>query len=144
MTIDLYTITDDPRKLEKTLTNSNLVLETNVNMKEGGDVLHPHFTIAGSDLHAVNYVYIARYGRYYFARTKVDPAGRWIVDCDVDVLMSHAAQLKNLTVTVDRSESIYNGYLPDAQYKSLGYRTVATKIFPDGLTSNSYILITTG
>ena len=148
MTIKLYNISDDPKKLEKTLTDTgagkNLIDTYTVNMKGGGDVLNPTFTLSGADLHAANYCYIARYGRYYFCECSVNPAGVWTIKCHVDVLMSHASQLKTLTVTLDRSESLYNGYLPDSEYKSLGYRTVAIKQFPNGLTHDNYILITTG
>lgn len=148
MTIKLYNISDDPKKLEKTLTDTgagkNLIDTYTVNMKGGGDILNPVFTLSGADLHAANYCYIARYGRYYFCECSVNPAGVWTIKCHVDVLMSHASQLKALTVTLDRSESLYNGYLPDSEYKSLGYRTVAIKQFPKGLTDDNYILITTG
>lgn len=148
MTVKLYTITQDPKTLTKTLIDSgagaNLVIDTDVNMKEGGDVLHPKFTVAGSDLHGVNYAYIPRYRRYYFARVTVDPAGRWWIHCDVDVLMSHAAQLKSIPVTLERSETEFNGYLPDSEYTALGYRAIVAAKFPTGLTKDSYILMTTG
>lgn len=149
MTIKIYNVTDDPKKLTKSLVDSgagaNLIGSYDVQMKEGGDILSPSFTVTGSDLHVANYCYIARYGRYYFIDPpKVDPAGRWQMVCHCDVLMSHATQLKDLAVTLDRSETIFNGYLPDSEYNSLAYRQVAIKIFPQGLTNNEYILITTG
>ena len=148
MTIKLYNISDDPKKLEKTLTDEgtgkNLIDTYTVNMKGGGDVLNPVFTLSGADLHAANYCYIARFGRYYFCECSVNPAGVWTIKCHVDVLMSHATQLKALTVTLDRSETIFNGYLPDPEYNAKGYRAIAAKTFANGLTSDNYILITTG
>lgn len=148
MTIKLYSLTDEPKKLEKSLIDSgsdaNLIGSYTVNMKGGGDVLNPRFTISGADLHTVNYCYIQRYGRYYFCEVSVNPAGVWTIACHVDVLMSHASQLKEITVTLDRSETIFNGYLPDPEYNAKGYRAIAAKTFSSGLTSDNYILITTG
>lgn len=148
MTIKLYTIVEDPKKLEKTLVDTgagkNLIDSYTVNMKGGGDVLNPVFTLSGADLHAANYCYIARYGRYYFCETSVNPAGVWTIKCHVDVLMSHATQLKGLTVTLDRSETIFNGYLPDSEYNAKGYRAIVARAFDKGLTNDNYILITTG
>ena len=61
-----------------------------------------------------------------------------------DVLYTFAAQIKDLTVTLDRSETIYNGYLPDSDYTALGYRSITCRAFDKGLTTNSFILMTTG
>ena len=149
MTIKLYSITDDPRSMVKSLvdsgTGANLVASVDVHMKEGGDMINPTFTVSGSDLHGANYCYIARYGRYYYIRDlNVLPTGVWKVTCHVDVLMSYAAQIKGLTCTLDRSESLYNGYVPDAEYKSKGYRAIAMKKFPSGMYDDNFILITTG
>ena len=148
MTIKLYNISDDPKKLEKTLTDTgagkNLIDTYTVNMKGGGDVLNPTFTLSGADLHDANYCYIARYGRYYFCECSVNPAGVWTIKCHVDVLMSHASELAGLKITLERSESTFNGYLPDGEYISKGYRAIALKKFPNGLYNDNFILITTG
>ena len=114
MTIKVYCISDDERKLVKNLVdsgdNANLIGSYTVNMKEGGNVLNPTFSLSGADLHAANYCYIARYDRYYFIDPPtVDPAGRWTMHCRCDVLMSHASELAGLKITLERSESTFNG-----------------------------------
>lgn len=145
MTIDIYHIADDPRKLTKTLGSGNLIGSYEVRMKEGGNVLRPSFTVSGGDLSHANYCYIPRYERYYFIDPPiVQPSGVWEMQCHVDVLMSHAAELKALTVTLDRSETIFNGYLPDAEYNAKGYRAIVAKQFPVALDDDNYVLITTG
>lgn len=148
MTVKIYKIADDPRKITKSLVDvgagKNLVGSYTVTMKQGGDVMNAHFTVS-DDVHDANYVYIADYGRYYFINdVKVSPTGVYEVSCHVDVLMSYAAQLKALTVTLDRSETIFNGYLPDSEYNAKGYRAIVAKAYSSGLTSDNFILITTG
>jgi len=149
MNIKLYTITDDPKNMTKTLIDSgadaNLIGTYTVTMKNLDDIFEPEFHLTGSDLHGANYAYIPRYGRYYFITViNVSPTGVWQFKAHVDVLMSHAAQLKELPCTLDRSESLFNGYVPDAEYKSKGYRAIAMKKFPSGMYDDNFILITTG
>lgn len=155
-----YKITEDPRKLEKTLiisgAGSNLVAGLSINAKEGFDHMHPVFTFrAGAASNRVienaNYIHIPNLpasgdtGYYYFIdRIESGPTQYYKFYCHLDVLMTNAAKIKTLTCTLDRSETIFNGYLPDSEFKSLGYRAIACVKFPQGLTNDSYILMTTG
>ena len=75
---------------------------------------------------------------------KVSPTSIYTFTLQEDVLMVYNEQLKALTVTLDRSETIYNGYLPDSDYTALGYRSITCRAFDKGLTTNSFILMTTG
>lgn len=155
-----YKISDDPRSLTKTMIDSggssNNLGTLSVDFKQGNDLLHPTITMrSGSTQRGMdrcNYVKLVlvatgslRNTKYYFVKDiRISPTSIYTLQLEEDVLMTYAEQLKALTVTLDRSETIFNGYLPDSEYSALGYRTIAAKMFPNGLTNDNCILITTG
>ena len=83
--------------------------------------------------------------RYYFVnRVSIDRTGLFRIELHLDVLMTWQKLIKSLTVTLDRSETIFNGYVPDGEYIAKGYRKMVMKTFDKGLYNDNYILITTG
>lgn len=151
-----YFVTEDTRCITKTLIDTgagaNRITSQAINFKNGNNILNPVIDIKfSSRLENVNYVRIQRssapaYGPYYYFITDitVKPSGLYTIRLRLDVLMTYATQIKALNVTLDRSETIYNGYLPDSDYTALGYRSIMCKAFDKGLTTNSFILMTTG
>lgn len=104
MQATFYKTTDDVKTVNKTLTQTDTAaLRPTHNM----DVLRPVFVVDkdGLDLTS-NYVYIAEYQRYYFAKLSVSPAKKIIVECTVDALMTYAAGIRSCAACVIRSESI--------------------------------------
>ena len=144
MNVITYTISDDTYKVNKTLGTGTTY--ENVVMKSETDTVHPVLTIQSTEnLSNVNYLYIERYGRYYFAEKPIAVKnGVWEVHCKSDPLMSFKNSLLNITGTVTRSESLYNGYLNDSEYKALAYRDVYTLAFPNEVNNDSLILLTIG
>lgn len=162
--LKFYWCSDDPRKMTKTLidsgSDSNLIVENNqINFKEGHDLSEFTVTLRNTSNYRpfdrVNYVKVEKITtgiprpwdmvRYYFVDPPVrQPEGLYTFKCRLDVLMTYADQLKALTVTLDRSETIFNGYLPDSEYSALGYRAITCKAFPKALDNDSYVLMTTG
>lgn len=141
-TIKLYKITDDERVVSKTLTNEKSYTCT---LKNEAEILGPEIDIQSTDnLSDYNYAYIERYGRYYYIKPSTTPNGFWRMKGRVDVLMSHKSELLALTGTLKRSETVFNGYLNDPEYKSLAYRKVVTKQFPSAITGDCFILMTVG
>ena len=144
MEVITYTTTDEAEKVTKTLTNA--ATYSNVTMKDPTDVVHPVITIqTTANLSSVNYMRIERYGRYYFAEKPIAVKnGVWELHCTCDPLMSFKESLLNIYGTVTRSETLYNGYLNDSQYKALSYRNIVTKTFPQAVANDSCILMTVG
>ena len=143
-TVKLYTVTDDAKVVSKHLGTA---AEFNsVTVKETTDVTAPVLRIASSsNLSGYNYCYIERYGRYYFInRIDTTPDGMWVIHCRCDVLMSYKSQIKALTGTLERSETEFNGYLMDPEYKALAYRKIVTKQFPNAIEGDTFILMTVG
>lgn len=144
MEVITYTTTDEAGKVTKTLTNA--ATYSNVTMKEPTDVVHPVVTIQTSaNLSNVNYMRIERYGRYYFVEKPIAVKnGVWELHCTSDPLMSFKESLLNVSGTVTRSETLFNAYLNDPEYKALAYRKCVTKAFPNEINSDHVVLITVG
>lgn len=144
ITINLYNVSDDNEKVDKTLGTAKSF--TNCSIKEQTDVTNITLRIQTSDnLSAYNYAYVDEYGRYYFIdKIETTPTGYWVLSCRCDVLMSFKTQLLELKGTVTRSESLFNGYLMDSQYKAYAYRNIVTKTFPSAVADDTCILMTVG
>lgn len=152
-TATLYTVTADERTVTKTLPIGGT--SYNINFKLGKNKMNPVIEIQMdpstanySTVQNLNYMKLEGTGRktrYYFIDgVETSRTGLTRFTCREDVLMTWNSEIKGLTATLDRSETIFNGYLPDSEYSSLGYRQVAIQLFPKGLTDDEYILITTG
>ena len=153
-----YRINDDPRSINKSLTS--LLITQNIEFKEGRDKLHPVIelrydpanTTVYPQFDQINYVRIntgvsaTQYKyRYYLINDIIAVrTGLFRIECSIDVLMTWQYYIKQLTVTLDRSETIFNGYLPDGEYTALGYRAITCKAFSNALDDDSYVLMTTG
>lgn len=153
-----YRVNTDPRSLNKVL-GGTLTTQA-VNFKEGYDKLNPVIEIRYdptltniyTQMDQVNYVRIDtgatnedfKYRYYFVNRVSIDRTGIFRLELHLDVLMTWMKLIKQLTVTLDRSETIFNGYLPDGEYSALGYRAIVCKAFPDALDDDSYVLMTTG
>ncbi len=144
ITIDLYNVSDDNEKVNKTLGTAKEF--TNCSIKEQTDITNITLRIQTTDnLSAYNYVYVSEYGRYYYIeRIETTPTGLWVLSCRCDVLMSFKSQILDLRGTVTRSESLFNMYLMDERYKAYAYRDIVTKQFPSAIEDDSCILMTVG
>lgn len=103
MKIELYTISDDPRSLNKNLGEGR---EVSCSVYGSIDVENPVFVVdnqteAGS-LSGCNYVKCSEFGRYYFASVTFDKH-KAIISCHSDVLTSFG--IKNTTQHIVRQEN---------------------------------------
>lgn len=153
-----YRVNTDPKSLNKTLGGT--LTTQSVNFKEGYDKLNPvielrydpTLTNIYTQMDQMNYVRIDtgatnedfKYRYYFVNRVSIDRTGFFRIELHLDVLMTWQKFIKALTVTLDRSETIFNGYLPDGEYSALGYRAIVCKAFPYALDQDSYVLMTTG
>lgn len=143
VTVKLYKYKGAPEVVNKILDEVTAIT-AQCEFRQEQDILNPELTLTASNLSDYNYMYIARYKRYYFIKTNTFPTGKWIIRGHVDVLKSYATEIYALTGTVNRSETLANGYLPDERYKAKGYKAIVTKTFPTGMTADSIILMTVG
>lgn len=142
--IKLYSISADNEKINKSLGTATDF--ANCTILETVDVTKPTIRISTStNLSGFNYMYIERYGRYYYIeRIETTPTGMWVLYTRCDVLMSFKSDILALDGTLTRSEVRYNGYLNDSEYKAMAYRKIVTKQFPNAINGDCFILMTVG
>ena len=126
MTINLYTITDDARVLNKTLGTPTEL--TNCEMIYPTDIYTPSVRIsAASFTPDMNYMYIADLGRYYYITDSVyENGGAVTLTGRVDALMSYASEISALNVNVIRQEhaglsNIVDGEITLTPHKELEF-----------------------
>lgn len=102
MTLQFYNISDDPRVVQKTIGNAVMTI-SNAYMKENTDLITPTFIFTGN-INANtfgNYLHVNEFGRYYYIRNQETlPGGKTGIACEIDPLMTWAAQIMNTDVVV--------------------------------------------
>lgn len=131
--IRLGKCTEDPRKLDKAANfeSSNPVSVT-ADLKDSCSVMDPQFILSTQAVSLVNYNYIQvqSWGRYYYIQDIVTmPGSRVAIRCAEDVLTSNAADIKNLTGFVSRSESSKTPFVPNSSYHVQANRQCETIAF---------------
>lgn len=112
MQITFYTTSSAPNVLTKEL--SQIGLAEALAPTGQVTVLNPVLVIDyDSTLLAANYAYIDTFKRYYWINLALDTAGRLIVSCKVDYLMSWADSIKNCPAMILRNENISPNFVPD-------------------------------
>ena len=148
MNISLYSTTDDPRMINKTLS----LIAENVSCKPAApfNLITPNILLDySSSYNSVNYVYISDFDRYYFAELSLISGRELQLSCKLDPLMSF--DLSNVGIMAIRSESAGVNYVPDHE---LPIDPCRMKIHGDPLSADPlgvydssqkhYILITNG
>lgn len=126
MTITLYSIKDDRRKLRKTLDLTTKLGDLTAHLKDDTDYINPVLEIAYNPAYeSANYVYISDFGRYYFIENKNAGAQRMYLYCTVDVLTTYADDIDDITILVERYENSEiktdnkcDLYVPDKAFKA--------------------------
>lgn len=151
ITITLYKMTDDPRKITKTLpsaTGTFLTFATSW-LKDVFMCLDPELTLASTDdLSTYNYMQVgAPVNRYYFIKPTILKTGLWKLNAREDVLMVFGSAIRSQAGIVSRSSNRYNTYLSDNIFESLCYRRIQTIPFeyvPFTNQNNGFYLTVTG
>lgn len=141
-----YNCSDDPRKLNKTLTNGVEVRE--IRPTENCDILNPVLELDYRvELTDKNYVVIdAPFSRSYFITDMSITIGKKIViSCAVDVLQTYATNIGSITANVIRQEVKKDVYLADNDFNIKTGFVPIIDIFTGGaegeqFTSGKYIL----
>lgn len=153
LTLTLYNVTDNPKKVNKTLGTAVLTLSNNVQPTDPCDVLNPTFIITyPSNIGTFNYCTVsAPFGRNYFITdVEVLTGGRKKLICSVDALTTYATGITASNATIIRSSKIGHPTLvADSKLPVwTNERTTYIDNFPDtpfGATiTKPYILTTIG
>lgn len=130
MEITFYNTVSEHNRVDKVLTDAATF---DGHLREGASILAPTITIAkGIGLIGYNYAQIPQFNRYYYVTDIVSVAnGLWQVSLSVDALMSWKNYIKKVTAIAERSENVFNLYLPDSEWKNdarslIQYRTIGS------------------
>lgn len=117
MELTLYRTTSERNRMDKILTDA---ASFEGQLRNGASILAPVITLAkGEGIMGLNYAYIPKFSRYYYITDITSLAnGLWQVSLSVDVLMSWKTYIKEITAVAERSENVFNLYLPDNEWKS--------------------------
>lgn len=144
MTIKLYHNDSDKRTVNKTIINEGELQGATI--IDETTILQPRLKVRDNGIIMVqyNYCYIADFKRYYYITNITVSNGYIIIDCKVDVLMSYANEIKACTGVIKRQQFLCNYYLDDEKFKSYEYSRIQTKLFPNGFTTNAFVLAIAG
>ena len=122
MQITIGSTSDDRRKLTKSFSGTTVTVQ----IKSPCDVLNPVFILSYNATYlTANYVYAPEFERYYFIDSiNVEPGARLELSCSVDVLMTYATAINNLTLTVARQEKSGLTTIPDTNIVIKNYDIV--------------------
>lgn len=120
--------------------------------REAVDVLSPKIKIETDDnLSGYNYAEISDFGRKYFVRIQCIQKNIWELDCEVDVLSTYAAYIKNCYAVVKRTakKGKINYYMNDGVFFTEQRQIVTYHAFKKGgdfatLGSENYFLLVAG
>jgi hypothetical protein len=102
MELLLYKTVDENSKLEKTLSEEVSLVGA---LKDGCSIVSPNIMIQTNPI-GYNYAYIPEFGRYYFIKNvTVVRKNMFLVNLNVDVLMSFKDEIKELSGIVSRLTS---------------------------------------
>ena len=140
----LYTNSSNPNKVNKSITTLATV---SCDFKDVVDVENPTIVIGyGSPYEKCNYVYIAEFGRYYFATCKAGVGGKITVECVSDPLMSFKTEILNSPAVIARNPWHFDLYIPDGKLPIESRTQTAVFKFPNTseFTHNCFVLTTLG
>lgn len=116
MNIQLLSISDDTRKINKTVNQITELLPCAVT-EDSNSIISPKMLLKwNTDYIGANYAYIPEFQRYYFIDDiSLMTGGNCVISLSIDVLYTYATQIMQLKVTAARSSNKYNRYLNDNQ-----------------------------
>lgn len=145
MTLTLYTNNSENIKVKKDLTQ---IIQLGGYLREPSSIMSPLITLQDipmTDIIKANYAYIDDFQRYYFITDITSERENIVrVSMKCDVLMTYADQILENTGVIARQENKWNLYLNDGIFKVYQNPIIKTQLFPQGFTSESFILAIAG
>lgn len=117
MNIDFHSISDDRKKIKKTL---NPIASVSADLKTPCSIINPVLQVAkgsiGTEWYRINYAYIPAFGRYYFVdNIQAENDGLISLELSVDVLFTYSSRLMSTQFQVVRAQRFYDTYFVDTQ-----------------------------
>ena len=115
--VHLYNFKGEPTRVDKSAFLDEVGLISGA-LRENCSIIRPTIVIQHYDnfIPLYNYIYIPIFHRYYFVRNITSIKQRlWLVECEVDVLMTYKTGILGLDAYIARQENDYNNELVDNQ-----------------------------
>lgn len=145
MEIKLYKTSSPRKKLVKELSDGITLVGT---LRAQSSVMSPTFTVQDTAVVGYNYCYIPDFGRWYYINgIDILRSNLYELTLGIDVLMTYAAEIRNNTAIIDRTESgtTANVYIDNGTFVNTSKLETATYNFSGGFNDTpEYILITAG
>lgn len=145
MEIKLYKTSSPRKKLVKDLTDGITLTGT---LRGQSSVMSPSLQIQDIAVIGYNYCYIPDFGRWYYINDiNALRANLFELSLGIDVLMTYAAEIRNNTAIIDRTESgtTANVYIDNGTFVNTSKLETETYNFSGGFNDTpEYILITAG
>lgn len=140
----LQTNRSENNRAVKDLTD---IASINFVLKEKTSITDPVFILQRNlaDIIDANYLTVPSFKRSYFI-TDIQSVRNGIVEISahVDVLSSYIDQLKECSAIIHRQENKWNLYLDDGFFKTYQNPNIVVKKFPNGFTTQSFVLAVAG
>ena len=143
--VTLYHNADEHRVLNKRISDAR---EFDIVLKEETSSLNPQIILQSDyDLSTYNYAYIDVTNRYYYCTITLMENGLYVINMEVDVLMSYKDGIKNLIGLVERVEITDYKNMDIPNNDIITQRGTTTKIIKYSRSldkNNQYVLVTNG
>ena len=143
--VTLYHNADEHRVLNKRISDARVF---DIVLKEETSSLNPQIILQSDyDLSTYNYAFINVTNRYYYCTITLMENGLFVINMEVDVLMSYKDGIKNLMGLVERVENTDYKNMDIPNNDIITQRGTTTKIikYPRSLDKNNqYVLVTNG
>ena len=138
MVIKLYNTASENIRIEKVLTGE---VSLTGNLKDECSIKEPVVLVEGIHINK-NYAYIPEFNRYYYvlSDTKIVRGNITELHLRCDPLKSFASEIKALPADIERSETIYDIYLPDPEIKAETNYDVVTHRIGDKSFTDFHII----
>lgn len=134
----------EKNRLDKDVTT--LATVTGV-LKSETSIINPVIMMEGdvSQFATCNYMEIPVFGRKYFiTNIRSIRNGLFEISARVDVLSTYATQIRQNTAIIHRQENRWNLYLNDGTFRIYQNPMVLTREFPNGFTTQEFVLAVAG
>ena len=134
-------------ELNRLSKDVDTILTLSGTLRAETSIIDPVVTVEVSitDVASCNYMTIPQFGRSYFIRNIRSIRERLIeISGHVDVLSSFDSQIRANTAIITKQENEWNLYLNDGSFKCYQNPTVITRSFPNGFTTQEFVLAVAG
>ena len=146
MTLTIYENKSDKIRLDKDITQ---IATYDGYLREGCSVTDPIIKVEGIfnifQKGNANYMFLPDYRRYYYITDIIQLRANIVeIHAKVDVLMSFRNEIRACSGIISKSSNNYNLYLDDGSLKAYQNKELDCADFPNGFSTERYILTLAG